>query len=176
MGLLLDVNAAPGWHDWLGIGLTVLGFGVAIVQLRKTKKATIAASDELRKARLKLSGDQLSALVPQIQTITSDLDFAILSNDREVAHRALLRFSYLATEAISLLNNLDSDHSELQDRLTETASDALDAKSSILGRPNADVARNAKVVTRKIEKLTVEVSGLVANGRYQIGGDSGVQS
>ncbi len=164
-----DGDAAPGWHDWFAIALTIAGFWIAIAQLRKTRSATEVASAELRKARTKLNSDQLSAVVTQIQIIVADIDFAIETNDREVAHRSLLRFSYVANESIALLGNLSSDHSELESRLENAASAALDAKSLIVGKKSADVARTAKAVGIEISGLCVEISGLVAKDRYQIG-------
>ncbi|MCE4025451.1 hypothetical protein LXM50_05655 [Microbacterium sp. Au-Mic1] len=169
-----DSQAAPGWHDWLGLFLTVAGFWIAIAQLRKTRTATQAAASELERARRKLNGDQLSAVVPQLQTVVADLDFAVDNNDREVAHRALLRFGYVATESISLLDNRTADHSALKTRLSEVASSALDVKATIVGRRNVDVARTAKAVTKEIAALSVEIAGLVAGDRYQLGGEENV--
>ncbi|GAA1320379.1 hypothetical protein ACFSWE_05005 [Leucobacter albus] len=172
--VLWDPNSGPGWHDWLGLALTVFGFAIAFWQLKKTKSASETATAELNRARKKLNTDQLSAVVNQMQIVVADIDFAIDSNDREVAHRALLRFSYVAKEAEAILGNLEPDHGPLQTRLTETSSKALDAKSSIVGRPNADVARTAKAVGVAVSSLTVEISGLIASDRYQLGEDARV--
>ncbi|MFL0564584.1 hypothetical protein ACH0CG_02420 [Microbacterium sp. 179-I 1D1 NHS] len=164
-----DGLAAPGWHDWLALALTVVGFWIAIVQLGKTRSASETAAAELRKARTKLNSDQLAAVVTQMQMIVADIDFAVQENDREVAHRALLRFSYVANESIALLGNLEADHSTLEDRLRQAAGHALDAKSSIVGKKVVDVARTAKSAGNEISGLCVEISGLVAKDRYQIG-------
>ncbi|MFB4350516.1 hypothetical protein [Microbacterium sp. CR_7] len=164
-----DALSAPGWHDWFAIGLTGIGFWIAMVQLKKTRSASEAAAIELRKARTKLNSDQLSAVVTQMQMIVADIDFAIEQNDREVAHRALLRFSYVANESIALLGNLTANHDELESRLEGAATKALDTKSSIVGKKSVDVARTAKSVGNEIAGLCVEISGLVARDRYQIG-------
>lgn len=171
---MIDFEAVPGWYDLGGLLLTVVGFTVAFIQLWKTRNAAQAAADELDRARKKLSADQLSAVVIQLQTIVGDLDFAIENNDREIAHRALLRFSFVANESVSLLSNLPTDHGVLQGRLSTTATFALDTKASIVGRRTVDVARTAKPVSKDIGALAVEIAGLVAQDRYQIGGDKSV--
>lgn len=170
-----DDAAAPGWHDWLGLLLTVAGFLIAFRQLRKTQTAAETAASELARARLKLNSDQLAAVLPQLTSIVSDLDFAIDNNDREVAHRALLRFSYVAKEAIALLANLDADHTSLQSRLGGASSTALDVKGSIVGKKSVDIARSAKAIGADINGLSVEISGLVAQDRYLLGGGEDVR-
>lgn len=171
---LFDGTVGPGWFDWLGLLLAVAGFWIAIVQLGKTRSAADAAARELERARERLSGDQLSAVVAQLQSIVADVDFAVDNNDREVAHRALLRFSLVANESMALLGYLSSDHSALKQRLAVAAEAALDAKAAIVGKKNVDVARTAKAVGTEIGALTVEVSGLVAQGRYEMKGGSNV--
>jgi hypothetical protein len=174
--LWFDIDSAPGWHDWLGLGITLVGFALTIFglivaydQLKKTQTAAEAVNVRLSEVRDKLNGDQLAAVLPQLNTIVADMDFAIDNNDREVAHRALLRFSYVATETIALLSNVLMDHTELQERLRTTSSIALDIKGSIVSKRTADIPRLAKATSRDIGELTVEVSGIVAQARYQLG-------
>lgn len=171
-----DPDAAPGWHDWVGIVLaivglvlTVVGFAIAWIQLRKTQTATEAATQKLAEARQKLNGDQLAAALPQLASVVSDLDFAINSNDREVAHRALLRFSFVANESVALLAILETDNSDLERRLLAAAQTALDVKGSIVSKKGVDIARTAKSIGNEITSLSVELSGMVAKDRYQIG-------
>ena len=166
---MFDPAALPGWHDWLGIVLTVGGFIVAFVQLAKTRTAAETAASRLAEATQKLNADQLGAVVPQLATIVADMDFAIDANDREVAHRALLRFSHVAREATALLAHLSADHSQLQIRLNDAIEIALDVKGNIVGRANADIPRLAKPITAEIRSLSVEVSGVTVDDRFQLG-------
>lgn len=170
-----DPTAAPGWHDWLGLVLTVIGFWVAIVQLRKTRSASVEAARELSRAREKLNADQLSANVAQLQLVGTDLDFAIWNNDAEVAHRSLVRFNYLANEVVALLDNHPGDNAELAERLKQAASDAREAKAEIVSTKRPDVVRVAKAVGRAVTELTGDIAGIVATDRYQLGGASDVR-
>ena len=47
-----------GWGFWLaitGMAISLIGFGITIVQLRRTKKATAAVSDEIRRITFAVS-------------------------------------------------------------------------------------------------------------------------
>lgn len=164
----LDQTSAPGWHDWVAFGLTLVGFAFAFWQLHKTRSASEEAASELAAARLKLNTDQLAAVITQLSTVCHDMDFAILANDREVAHRTLLRYSYVATEAVALLGNLEDDHAVLVARISKVSVTALDKKGEIVSHSNPDINRLTKAVTREIGAITVELSGLTAKDRYKI--------
>lgn len=166
---MFDPTGVPGWHDWLGLVLTVGGFTVAFFQLKKTRTAAETAALRLAEATQKLNTDQLGAVVPQLAAIVSDLDFSIDSNDREVAHRALLRFSHVAREARGLLANLKADHTVMQERLTIAIEIALDVKGNIVGRKIADVPRLAKPITAEIRAISVEIGGLTVDDRFKLG-------
>jgi hypothetical protein len=166
---MFDPTALPGWHDWLGIVLTIGGFITAFVQLAKTRTAAETAARKLAEATQKLNADQLGAVVPQLATIVADMDFAIDANDREVAHRALLRFSHVAREASGLLAHLTADHTDLQSRLVQSIEIALDVKGNIVGRVKADVPRLAKPITAEIRALSVELAGVTVDDRFQLG-------
>jgi hypothetical protein len=167
-----DPDAIPGWFDWLGIAafpLTIVAFVIAALEFSRARTATEAVNARLNEARLKLNGDQLAAVLPQFHTVVGDLDFAIDHNDREVAHRALLRFSYVATEAVVLLENLSADHSSMQDRLNVASSWALDLKGEIVSKKAPDIARLGKAMSAEVSAITVEISGIVATARYTLG-------
>lgn len=179
--MLFDNASAPGWSDWVGLILSAVGFTFTIIalivaskQLKKTQTATEAVNERLLEARERLSADQLAAVLQQLTTVVADMDFALDNNDRGVAHRALLRFSYVAHEAIGLLDSGLADHSLLQERLVTASSLALDIKGNIMGSRTTDIARHTKKLSKDISRLTSEISGLVARGRYKLGETSDV--
>lgn len=165
-----DGAAAPGWFDWLGLAITLAGFGVAIWQLRKTTSAANAAAGELARARERLNGDQLAAVVPQMQSVVSDLEHAMASSSQDVAVRALARFKLVAGDANALLTNLNSDYSELQARLDSSAKAALRSQGALASRSDADLPRLVKKVSSDIEALAGDISAVVAAQRYSLRG------
>ncbi|UXN23927.1 hypothetical protein N8D74_10055 [Curtobacterium flaccumfaciens] len=174
---MFDGEAQPGWFDWLGIALAVIGFGIGWWQLHKTTDAAEVATTALAKARKKLVFDQLAAVQGQVSSVIADLDFAIDSNDREVAHRALLRFSYAASEIRALLAAVDEefgDYFDLTERFASSSGTALDVKANIVGRPSPDIARLAKAVTKEIRSVSVSLDNEIAKGRYELGDSANV--
>jgi hypothetical protein len=176
-----DDVAAPGWHDWVGLAISIVGFGltlvglrVAYLQLEKTQTASEAVNRRLTEVRDKLNGDQLAAVLPQLNSIVADMDHSIDTNDREVAHRALVRFSFVATETIALLQNVVDDHSDLQLRMAATSAAALDIKGVIVSKKSTDIARIAKGVSGQMQSQTVEITGIVAGARLDVGGTTHV--
>jgi len=168
---MFDSVAQPGWFDWLGLALTVIGFLLGWRQLYKTTTASRAATAALGRARKRLIFDQLAAVQRQINSIIADMDFAIDFNDREVAHRALLRFSFAAAEVRALLGSIDAelgDFSALAGGFEASSDAALNVKASIVGKPSPDIARLAKVVTREIRSVSVNLDNEIAKGRYDL--------
>lgn len=168
---MFDSQAQPGWFDWFGIALAVIGFVIGWRQLRKTTDAATAATAALSKARKKLVFDQLAAVQGQVSSIIADLDFAIDNNDKEVAHRALLRFSYAASEIRALLTTVDAEFDNLGELTLQfegSSGTALDVKANIVGRSNPDIARLTKSVTHDIRSASVALDNQIAKGRYDL--------
>jgi hypothetical protein len=103
--------SGPGWHDILALLLTGAGFWIAITQIKSAKEQSKLAKDQsklakeqsekaalesskatkaLAEAHRHLSQRALMAVLPQIQTIVTDLAFAFPTNNVEVAQRTLV--------------------------------------------------------------------------------------
>ena len=176
---LFDATGAPGWHDWLGLLIAGFGFSIAILQIRDAKSASENAARESAKATLALTAAQknlsqraLMAVLPQIQTVVTDLAYAFPTNDVEVAQRTLVRFGLIARETCGLLEGLHGDHTELSRRLLKASEKATRAKSTIVSSANPDVISAAKSVSADIDKLSQDLAGLVSSMRHTIEGAS----
>jgi hypothetical protein len=169
-----DASAAPGWADYLGLALTVLGFWIAIAQLHKTRTATEAATDALREAQANVSHMAFMSVIPQIQMVVDDLSFAMPANDEEVARRALVRFSLLGREASEILESFDADHRQLQDKLVKASTRATKTKSALVTTKDPDVIAVVKVVAADIDAVHQELAQVGAQLRNRIGGSDGV--
>ncbi len=174
---LFDHTAAPGWFDWVTLVLAVAAFIFAILQLRGTREANKKSTDALEKsttalnrARIQLNWDLLSAVLPQLKSVSSDLDFAMQNNNAPVSHRALVRYSGVATEAIALVRSLKvENHLALISKLDESANTALDIKAVIVSKPAPNVPILVKKIANMIEVISKDISGIVANYRNQLG-------
>jgi hypothetical protein len=169
-----DPTAWPGWLDWIGLALTVFGFALTGWQLWRTANASRAATRALSDARRRLATDQLAATLPHIATAGNDLNWAMDNNNREVAHRALLRFSEATGEVVALLDNIEESPPRLAARVAQAGDLALDIKDKVMRRKALDVGRDAKGITRELEALSNELQTLVARRRYSLGEDERV--
>ena len=175
--MLLDKTAAPGWFDWITMSLAVAAFIFAVWQLKDTrdanKKSTAAlvkSTTALDRARIKLNWDQLSAILPQIVSISSDLDFAMDNNNGAVAQRALVRYGHLATETETLVGSLQvDDHEVLASRLNASSNTAFNIKASLAAKPTTNVLVVVKKIANDIQIISRDINGIVASNRNQLG-------
>lgn len=165
-----DGFAWPGWVDYLGLSLTLAGFGFTIWQLLETKKETRAATKALRRAQRQLSKQALLVLVPHFHTVSSDLSYALGANDVQVASRAIVRFSHLAQETNGVLAGLEGDHALLSTRLSTAAKRATKAKGELASSGDPDVGALVKKVAADIETLGADMTGLSSSIRNTIEG------
>ena len=165
-----DAASAPGWHDYLGLLLGVVGFGIAIWQIIVARKESTKARLALEQAQRHLSQNALMSLVPQLQTISHDLDFALPAGNIEVAKRALVRFGLLASEAEALLVSIPGDHTALKNRFRRHAIQATRVKGEIVSIVDPDLTHLAKTVAVAIESLNKDLAGVVSSLRNTVEG------
>lgn len=179
MSLAVSADAAaagPGWWDWVGLALTILGFLFAGVQLARVTSASKAASEALREARSDVMKQQLAALAFHLSHVVHDLSFAMETNNTAVAHRALLRFSSIAEEIAPLVRDGETPNGELAQDLLEASEEALNVKERLIAGRNktVDVVRDVKKIDTSISILVKKVTGFQATARYTPGGKSSV--
>ena len=174
-----DGEAAPGWIDYLGLALTVIGFVIAILQLRKTRSAALAAKDaaelSLVQAQRHLSQRSVMFLIPQVQVVVEDLDYSIASNDIQVSRRALVRFAHIASELSALLVEVRDSENPISERLTAAADKATRAKGSLMTQTKPDVASAVKSSAQLINGLSRELTEIAATMRNRVEGIENVQ-
>jgi len=169
-----DASVAPGWFDYVGLGVSLIGFGVAIRQIYKTRGASEAATKALLSAQKSLISNTLLSVVTQFQLVVADLDQAMSSNHGDMAHRALVRYGHLARETRSLLDEKSREYDDLKTRLWDSSEVALDVKEKIVQAKSPDIGRLAKQISREINTVSLEMTEVVANLRHQVGGSEHV--
>lgn len=127
-----------GWSGWfgvIGVGLTVIGLVVAVVQLTRTKGAIEAAAEAVRSAEDEIAVRQLLFLVPQLRHIAAELDSGIDGDDRTSTQRSLESWRFLASHVKGVLGDGDRD---IARKVTASVAQAATA-GDILLRGDASV-------------------------------------
>jgi hypothetical protein len=154
--------------------IAVAGFWAAIDQIVKSRRATDKATAALSIAQKHLTERSLMAVVPQFQSVSTDLNFALPANNVEVAQRTLVRFSLMAREASGLLTGLAGDHEVLAQRLIDCAEAASKAKGKMLTVQEPDVITIVKTVAADIDRLGHDLAGLSSTLRNTVEGSVNV--
>jgi heme exporter protein D len=166
---LFDAAAAPGWADWLGLGLTVLGFAVAIIQATRARRAAAAAADALKRAEARLRLDALFALPAALADTRGELNWAESNDDIAVARFALLRLHNRSSEALLLVNDQSFDvleQKKLLRLLRKVVKSSLSAKDNLADA--ASVAEAIADLQRDFDELSGQVSASTANMRIRV--------
>jgi hypothetical protein len=164
--------------DWLGIiGLvvSVAGFWIAIVQLRRTADATEATAvatkataEKIEQTLDRMNVNHILVLLPQMRLAESDLDHATENDDRRLAQRALISYAHLANQLASLVEKVDGSDASTVSRLKDSARAASAAKSALVtGR--AGVRTATKDVAAEISDLAGMSAGLIAKYQSKVG-------
>lgn len=149
-----------------GLLVSVLGFTLAIIQLRRTAKATEETAAKIRQTLDRMNVNHLLVLLPQLRLIENDLDQAAEDDDRRLAQRTLISFSHTASQVASLLEGSDSGTDPaLVQRLKSSARLASSTKASLVSSTRSTV----RIATKEAASEISEISGLAAGmiAQYQ---------
>jgi hypothetical protein len=135
----------------LGIVLTVVGFWIALVQLRKTKTAAEAAASAATIGTVRIRYNQLLMITPQLQTLETELDTAFQQNDYYGAERILLRWRQLAASAHGVLGQMGDGYLTLVESLEKTRGNAIATKGK-LSEASASQSRTVSTVAAGVRK------------------------
>jgi len=160
------LSTAWSRSDYLSLSqlvFTVLGFGAAIWQLRRTASASEDTRDAVAGLQVRLTSNDLLVALPQLQTHEDEIETAIKGNDTAKLERHLVIYLRTASEIHSMLEG----HEDLND---EPLSKSLAAASKAAQRLKSDLAKGApidlpsfaSVATAKIMQASVDASGLKA--------------
>ncbi|WP_139195358.1 hypothetical protein [Curtobacterium sp. MCBA15_001] len=166
---LFDAHSAPGWADWLGLLLTVVGFAIAIIQATRARRAASAASEALTKAEQRLRLDALFAFPASLADARGELNWAEAHDDQAVARFALLRLHSRSSEALLLVDDETFDvldQKKLARLLRKVIKNSLYAKDQ-LGEGES-VAEILTDVLRSFDELYSQVAASTANMRMRV--------
>jgi hypothetical protein len=151
-----------GLNTWTTIPLQIVGFGLAIWQIRKAITAAEAAKVAADQAVARVSSNLLLVVLPQLVQAEMNLEWAVAKGDSQVVAHYLGVWRWQAGQARGHLNE-DHRHDELRTKIQASIAMAADAKLS-LQDPTVDVLKKAKPVQRAIAEVTGVVGELTASG------------
>jgi hypothetical protein len=163
LSMVMQLAKLPSWQDQLAIvsfGLTILGFIIAIWQIRKSIRASEAAARAVRATANRLASNQLLLLIPQLELLDFELDIAIRTNDRESVERTLVRWRYLSSKVRGVLLSVNSDPM-IVELLQKSAGLATITKSALQEQAKPLPAAT-KRVTAAISEVCDEITALSA--------------
>ncbi|MGH2607640.1 MAG: hypothetical protein ACRDHF_01010 [Tepidiformaceae bacterium] len=140
----MDWNAVG---TWLGLGVSVGGFAIAIVEIRRTRSAAESARAAVVETEARVARNTLLVVVPQLLQLEVDLGSALAASRYEDAATVLVRWRHLAAQVMGLLARANAANAELlSDQLTVAIPLAASAERSLLQRrrPGAFAVREAR--------------------------------
>lgn len=136
----------------LGILLTIVGFWIAIVQIRKTRTAAEAARDAAAHGTNRIRYNQLIILVPQLQNLEGEMDAVVRQNDLFAAERVLVRWRQVATQTSGILREMGAEHEELTQQIEKCCGAARAAKAKLVTSGAASTSKTVGTVTSAARK------------------------
>lgn len=140
---------------------TVLGFWVAISQLRRTATAAELTNKRLSRYNARLSGNDLLVGLPELQKIEDELDAALKKPDEDEVERCLVRYTRRSAQIIAILEGEDdAEDASLLESLRVASKASAKAKADI-SKGGAAVAPAARSALGKIVTASGDVSGAI---------------
>ena len=151
--------------DWIsivtgptGLAVSVLGFGLAIWQIRKVRKSTEAAASASSTAARTAAANMVLFLIPDLQAIASEISTALESGDRERLPELLDRWRETGIRVRGLLKARGEVDAAVLTALTRSFAQATDAKAKI--RSGVELHEATTAFQRSIDKAIEEVGDL----------------
>lgn len=142
----------------LGVIVSILGFGIAITQIRRVKSATEAATAATTHAARTTAGNMILFLIPDLQSLASDINRSIEAGEGDRLPEVLDRWRETGIRVRGLLKARGQADDEILAVLTKSFAQVTDAKEKI--RSGQPLAEATKTLQRSIDKVIEEVGDL----------------
>lgn len=157
-----DHESAPMWLDYVGIGLTILGFVIAIRQLYKVQGAKSAAEGATADTTNHFITNQFLTTAERFRGILGDLQGALDQSDRTAVIGYLSEFVFEATSAADLMDAMEVEGRLSSDQVRDAANEASLASHNL--RIN-DLAQINGVTNKALLAITTVTPSLDALGK-----------
>lgn len=160
-GIFEDANL------YFGIPLAVAGFGATYYQALRARGASEAARDAAQSAEQTISRNHLLVLLPQLQRVENDLDFAVEQGDRKLASFLMSNWRWQAGQLRGFLKD-DPQNRKTLKAIQTSITLAASAKIDVLDTANP-VAKTARPVQDAIAAVTGDLGHLTVKNAKQGG-------
>lgn len=150
-----------------GLAVSVVGFSLAIWQLKRTANAASATRKAIERTEKRMALNHLLVIIPQFRILENDLDRAAEDNDRSLARNALVSYAHFASEVATILESqVPPDHTLISD-LRGSSREASLVKASMIDAPDLENTRElTKGIREQMSGLSLHIGSLAT--RYQI--------
>ncbi|WP_133617641.1 hypothetical protein [Leucobacter luti] len=148
--------------DWLALALGIVGFGIAIYQLCKSRSSLEIARDSLVHTQRSLSRNQVIADIGSFDGILDRIDALAKGTDRDALDEQLKIFSIKAHEVSALLSNVEENTGELEIVLVRVGDSVSLARSKLYDDSDEKLST---LVSDSISKVRVLIPQVKAVGK-----------
>ena len=160
----------PEWlgplNSWASIPLQIVGFTIAIWQIRKTRKAADAAKEAVLGAELQIGSNLLLVILPQLTQIEGNLEWSISNANRNAVVHYLGSWRWQAGQVRGHLERHGEGDEAFLTLLQTSIATAADTKLE-LQDPKADLMKRTRAALKSIAEVTGLVGELTARNSIE---------
>jgi hypothetical protein len=140
----------------LGLGLTISGFSVALLQLGRIASATQAEREAIRR----VTSSELLFLGPQFGIVAAHFDGAVSDNDHSAAQKLLAIWSDLASHVSGRLSVREDADTQLVSRIGSSSLLAREAHEALNNR-SVEVTASTRAIRREMAGVQSQIGALM---------------
>lgn len=156
--------------NYSAIPLALIGFGLTLWQLAKTKRAAEAAQESARSAQVAISRNHLLILIPQLQRIEEELERSVRANSIELTLSWLANWRWQAGQLRGFLLASSYDDEKTMRALQSSIAKAAVARKAIIDSKHGDLLKATRPARDAIAVVTNELGMLAAHQGIKTGG------
>jgi hypothetical protein len=160
-------------NGWAAIPLQVIGFGLALWQLSKTKSEAVAAKNAALDTQKQIGANLLLVILPQLTQIETHLEWAVSKGDRDAAIHYLGAWRWQAGQVRGHLLEKEDADGDFMVQIQTSIATAADTKLA-LQDPVSDVPKRCKAAQKAIAKVTGMVGELAAKNSVERASDASI--
>ncbi|MGW1128551.1 hypothetical protein [Streptomyces sp. NPDC002526] len=167
MSVYSIVDAAS---SWTAIPFAVVGFGVTLVQVRKTRSAAESARAAAEDVRQTISRSSLLVLIPQLHRAEEQLERSVRDRSIDLSISWLSTWRWQAGQVRGLLDEENPTEREMVVSLQASIAAAASAKSKLIDTDSPDVVSITRNARQAMSKVTSGLGAMASTYGMQSGG------